>query len=188
MQSAQASPLDCTPQHARRSGLPAKLRFPACSLPTASRWPERPGVLEQWVPLFHCSARSVVLRCLEPDAAARGHLKSGRGFQPVIYHRCQQERKLSPGWGGRDGGRASPICCSQWHPSGCPVTMATRAARGATSGPLGRIFLEGSRRRKRKWHVEGPVEAPVSKCRRFWKVLLSRLHKAERLGPPLLDW
>lgn len=53
-----------------------------------------------------------------------------------------------------------------------------------TSGPLGRIFLEGSRRRKRKWHVE----APVSKCRRFWKLLLSRLHKAELLGPPLLGW
>lgn len=59
-----------------------------------------------------------------------------------------------------------------------------RPPAGATILPLGRIFLEGSRRRKRKWHVE----APVSKCRRFWKVLLSRLHKAERLGPPLLDW
>lgn len=63
-----------------------------------------------------------------------------------------------------------------------------RPPAGATILPLGRIFLEGSRRRKRKWHVEGPVEAPVSKCRRFWKVLLSKLHKAERLGPPLLDW
>lgn len=34
--------------------------------------------------------------------------------------------------------------------------------------------------------MEGPAEAPVSKCRRFWKVLISAIHKAEALGPPLL--
>ena len=60
-----------------------------------------------------------------------------------------------------------------------PTSTGTRA-------PLGGVFREGSRRRKRKWHVEGPVEAPVSKCRRFWKVLIGAIHKAEELSPPLL--
>lgn len=56
---------------------------------------------------------------------------------------------------------------------------------GGPRHSLGRIFPEGSRSRKRKWHVDGPAEAPVSKCCRFWKVLISATHKAEELGPPL---
>lgn len=64
--------------------------------------------------------------------------------------------------------------------------MATAVIPAGTRAPLGGIFREGSRRRKRKWHVEGPVEAPVSKCRRFWKLLISAIHKAEELRPPLL--
>lgn len=63
--------------------------------------------------------------------------------------------------------------------------MATAVIPAGTRAPLGGIFREGSRR-KRKWHVEGPAEAPVSKCRRFWKVLISAIHKAEELRPPLL--
>lgn len=92
-------------------------------------------------------------------------------------------RSLWLGWAGTEAGHpdrlepmASPrLSCHHGNGSRPP----------GTGHPLGRIFREGSRR-KRKWHVEGPVEAPVSKCRRFWKVLISAIHKAEKEGPPLL--
>lgn len=71
-------------------------------------------------------------------------------------------------------------------PERLSCAMATAVIPAGTRAPLGGIFREGSRRRKRKWHVEGPVEAPVSKCRRFWKLLISAIHKAEELRPPLL--
>lgn len=113
---------------------------------------------EAWGPGVVCSffSLSVVLRCRKSDTTTWSHLLSDRSSRSVI-HRGQLERNLPPGWGGRDGGRASLVSFSQWRPSSCPVTMATQAARGGTNSPLGRIFLEGSRRRKRKWHVEAPV-------------------------------
>lgn len=114
---------------------------------------------EAWGPgvVGSVSALSVVLWRWEPDTAAQGHLLSHRSSRFVIHRPGQLECRLPPGWGGRDGGRASAVCFSQWRPSSCHVTMVTQAARRGTSSPLGGIFLEGSRRRKRKWHVEAPV-------------------------------
>lgn len=88
---------------------------------------------------------------------------------------------MPPARAGVGGGRLEPMARER----PCRCHGNGRRSRG-TGRPLGRIFPEGSRRRKRKWHVEGPVEAPVSKCRRFWKVLISAIHKAEEVGPPLL--
>lgn len=94
---------------------------------------------EAWGPgvVGSVSALSVVLRRREPDTAIQSHLLSERSSQLFVHHGGQLKRKLPPGWGGRDGGRASSVSISQWHLNSCPVTMATQAARGGDQQAIG---------------------------------------------------
>lgn len=160
----------------------AGLHIPACKTPRPHHWTAFPGMQGARVSWPDYASRHALCRQQVGDRRGLESLSSGfclrpfssssasgaRHCRPGLPLKRQKfpTRYLSPGSTrtqtaprlGRAGWRpANSVCFNQWRPSSRPVTMTTQAARGGTSSPLGRIFLEGSRRRKRKWHVEAPV-------------------------------